>query len=160
MKYGITIMLSMALVALVTMPLHATADDGHAHWDDSKRSEFFEKRQNALHDKLELTAAQEPAWKDFVTSIKPDEHRTKHDWSELSKLSTPDRLDRMLTIMKDRQQALESRVKPIKVFYDQLTVEQKKTFDESFHALWRGHRWHHGYENRCHREDPHGQERN
>jgi protein CpxP len=139
MKYGIIIMIVAAFAALVAMPLLANADCERGHWDKTRHSEFMEKRQNALHDKLGLSASQEAAWNDFIVKSKPDEHRTRPDWSELSRLSTPDRLDHMLAMMKERQQAMESHVKAVKAFYAQLTPEQQKIFDESFPPHKREH---------------------
>lgn len=135
MKYGIYIMVFVAFAALVAIPLLASAENadcGHKHWDKSMRGDFMEKRQNALHDKLGLSTSQEAAWKDFIVRSKPGEHSTKPDWSELSKLSTPDRLDHMLAMMKERQQAMESRVQATKTFYAQLTPEQQKIFDDAY----------------------------
>ena len=131
-KYGILIMVFAAFAALVAIPLLANAECGHGHWDKSRRSEFMEKRQNALHDKLGLSASQEAAWNDFIVKSKPIERPTKPAWSELSTLSTPDRLDHMLAMMKDRQQTMESHAQAVKAFYAQLTPEQQKIFDESF----------------------------
>lgn len=132
MKYGILIMLLAAFAALVALPRLANAECEHGHWDKTRHSEFMEKRQNALHDKLGLSASQEGAWNDFIVKSKPNEHRTRPDWSELSKLPTPDRLDHMLAMMKERQQAMESHAEAVKAFYAQLTPEQQKIFDESF----------------------------
>ena len=106
------------------------------------------QRQNKLHDKLALSAAQEPSWKDLLAESKTAESRPKPDWAELSKLSTPERLDRILTMKKERLQAMESRAKVVKSFYAQLTPEQKKVFDESFAHHRQGHE-HEGH----HRQD-------
>jgi Spy/CpxP family protein refolding chaperone len=132
MKYGIIIMTVAAFAAMVVMPPLANAECEHGHWDKSKRIEFMEKRQNALHDKLGLSASQEAAWNDFVAKSKSNENWPNPDWSELSNLSTPDRLDHMLAMMKERQQAMESHAEVVKAFYAQLTPAQKRIFDESF----------------------------
>lgn len=132
MKYGLMIMVLAAFSVLVLIPLLASADCEHEHWDKSKHGEFMEKRQNALHAKLGLSASQEAAWNDFVAKSKSNEQTKRPDWSKLSSLPTPDRLDRMLAMMKERQQAMEVHVEAVKTFYAQLTPEQKKIFDESF----------------------------
>jgi protein CpxP len=141
-KYGIRILIPAAFVALIAIPLFARADCEHGYWDKAKHSEFFQKHEKELHDKLGLTATQETAWNAFVAKSRPGERPKKPEWSELSKLSTPDRLDRIQAMMKDRQQKMESRVQATKDFYAQLTPDQQKIFDESF-----GHR-HHDHERR------------
>jgi Spy/CpxP family protein refolding chaperone len=139
MKYGIIIMIVAAVSALAATPLLANAECKHGHWDKSWRGEFMEKRQNVLHDKLALSASQQSAWDNFILMSKPGERPAKSEWSELSKLSTPDRLDHMLVRMKERQQEMESRAKSVKSFYAQLTPEQQKIFDESFAPARRAH---------------------
>ena len=137
-------MVFVAFVALAAIPVFANAEYEHANCDKSKHSEFFEKRQSELHDRLGLSASQEAAWNNFVVKSKSNDHQTRPDWSELSKLSTPDRLDRILAMKKDREQAMESRVKVVKAFYAQLTPAQQKIFDESFSHRKQRHEWHHG----------------
>ena len=152
LKLGIIVLAISAFTTLAAIPLEANADSDHCQWDKSRHSEFMEKQQKELHGKLGLSASQEPAWKDFIAQMKPDEHQTKQDWSELSKLSTPDRLDHMVAKSKERQQALESHVQAIKAFYAQLTTEQKKIFDESFHFHRHGHGWFHRLWDKWHHE--------
>jgi Spy/CpxP family protein refolding chaperone len=142
MKYGIMLMVFAAFAALFAIPLLANAECEHGHWDKSKHSEFMEKRQNALHDKLGLSTSQEVAWNDFVAKTKPKDHSAKPDWSEVSRLPTPDRLDHMLAMMKDRQKVMESHVQVVKTLYALLTPEQQKIFDESFSHNNRGHDGH------------------
>ncbi len=132
-KNGIVTLAFAAVASLVAAPLVAQADCDHGHWDKAKHSEFMEKHQKELHEKLALSASQAPAWNNFVTNSKPKDGMAKPDWSELSKLSTPDRLDRMLAMMKDHEKSMESHVQVVKAFYAQLTPAQKKTFDDSFH---------------------------
>lgn len=142
MKHGLLVMVLAAFGVLVLIPLLASADCEHEHWDQTKRGEFPEKRQSMLHDKLGLSALQEPAWKDFIAKLKPSGQTSRPSGSELSKLSTPDRLDRMLAVMKDRERAMEAHAEAIKTFYAQLTPEQKKMFDASFFHPKDGHERH------------------
>ncbi len=133
-KYATSGLIVAAFVALIaTSPLvHADNDQKHCdhqHWNQESRSEHFQKRQQALHDKLALTANQEAAWNTFVAKIKPSERHDKADWSELSKLSTPERMDRMLAKAKEREQRFEVRVQATKDLYKQLTPAQQKVFD-------------------------------
>ena len=130
------------LAALAATPIAANADSDHWCRDNSRHSEYLQKRQTELHDKLGLSASQQPAWNDFITKTKPAEHQTRADWSKLSKLSTPERLDFLMAKSKEHQQALESHTKVVKTFYSQLNSEQQKIFDDSFHFHGHEHgRW-------------------
>jgi len=142
-KFGAATLIPIALASIFAISNIAYAHDedgkcGHGHWDKDKRAEFFQKRQKELHDKLALTSSQEPAWNSFVAKIKPNEMHKKEDWKEISKLPTPERLDRFLARAKEREQRIETRVQATKDFYQQLTPAQQKTFDASFQ-----HRGHH-----------------
>lgn len=146
MKNTKLIILAM-LTACIATPVFADKVCKQGYWDQSKRTEYFEKRNAELHDKLHLTEAQEPDWKAFIDKIKPSEHSEKPDWSTLSKMTTPDRLDHLLAKMKEHQQKMESHVAAVKEFYAHLTSEQKKIFDNSFHRHGMWHR-HMGHENK------------
>ncbi|OIQ74960.1 hypothetical protein GALL_433760 [mine drainage metagenome] len=139
-NFRMSILIPMALASLLAISPVAHADDSsghceHRHWDQEMHRAFFHKRQQELHDKLALTAAQEAAWNAFVAKTAPGEGRDRMSWSELSGLSTPDRLDRMLASAKDRELRLETRVQATKEFYMQLTPAQQKIFDASFQHL-------------------------
>lgn len=101
----------------------------HKHWWHESRSEHFQKRQQELHDKLSLTASQEAAWSVFVAKTKPSGMHDNANRSEVSNLSTPERMDRMLAKAKEREQQFEVRVQATKDLYKQLTPTQQKIFD-------------------------------
>jgi hypothetical protein len=129
-KYGAMIMI-VAFAALVAIPILANAEYEHALGDKSNRNVIIENRQNSLHNKRGLSESQEAAWNEFIAKSKSNERPTKSEGTELSKLSAPDRLDHKLAMMKNRQQAMESHVQAVKVFYAQLTPAQQKIFDGS-----------------------------
>lgn len=142
-KYGVSGLIAVAFAALITISPLAHADNDqkhcdHKHWDQENRGEYFLKRQQELHDKLALTADQETAWSTFVAKTKPSEGHNKTDWPELSKFSTPDRMDHMLARAKEREQRFETRVQATKDLYKQLTPAQQRVFDAAYQ--------HHGYE--------------
>ena len=130
------IAMPMSVLALLTafslQPLIAQAVCGHCHWNQEKHSENFEKRMNALHDELALSESQQVAWQDFTVALTPTAHEAKHDRSEFSQLTTPERLDRMLNMMKLRQEKMASHIQSIESFYSTLTSEQQKIFDQKF----------------------------
>jgi Spy/CpxP family protein refolding chaperone len=104
------------------------------------------KRQAALHDKLKITAAQEGAWKTFTEKTTPQRPATppvrpsKDEWN---KLSTPERLDRHLDMMKKMEVRMTDRIAATKEFYAVLSPEQQKVFDQEFRKM-EEHRFKHG----------------
>lgn len=122
---------SVASYAVDKPATECKAGAGMHHWDPAKFAERMEKRRAELHDKLKLTPAQEPAWNTFVAKTKftppPKPNR-----AELAKLTTPERLDRMVAAMKARETRMEEHVAATKDFYSVLTPEQKKIFDQQF----------------------------
>lgn len=88
--------------------------------------------QEALKAKLQLTPEQEPAWLAFTArmdagrSLQRPANGERVDWS---KLSTPERLDKMQERMAARQAAMSQRFDAIKSFYAALSPEQQKVFD-------------------------------
>lgn len=91
---------------------------------------FFEKRQAALHDKLKLNANQEAAWKTYLGKIGPVEPGQRPDRDAIAKLSAPERMEKMLGFMKERENRLASATAATKEFYAVLTPEQQKIFNE------------------------------
>ena len=87
-------------------------------------------RQAALKAKLNITTEQEPAWNAFMARTAPQprsNHRSeREDWS---KLTTPDRLDKMQAHQAERIAAMTSRIDATRSFYSALTPDQKQLFD-------------------------------
>lgn len=120
----------------------ASAHSMHQH-DGAKFRERMEKRQAALHDKLNLAQDQEAAWKAFtaaMTSIGHAQRPARGDWANLS---APERMERMLERSNQRQQRMASRLAAVKNFYSQLAPEQQKIFNDNFAKPHR-YRRHHG----------------
>lgn len=110
-----------------------------------KFAERMAKHQAKLHDKLKLTAAQEPAWTAFIASAaphRPDGARPAHQ--EFAKLSAPERMEKHLAMSKQRISMQENRLASLKTFYATLTPEQKKVFDENIGGGRHGRWGHHG----------------
>lgn len=108
---------------------HAHAHPG-LHGDGEKMAAAHAKHHARLHDRLKLTAQQEPAWKAFTEKTKPDPARRKAVREEMAKLTTPERLDRMQALMKERDARMAEHIAAVKEFYAQLSAEQQKVFDE------------------------------
>lgn len=127
-------LIGLAAIGLGTAPVLALADTGCGPMGagPGKFAERIEKRQTELHDKLNLTPAQETAWKSFHEKMKPTEPRNRPDPSELSALHAPERLERMLAMMKEHESRMADRVAAVREFYAVLTPEQQKLFDDQF----------------------------
>jgi len=127
-------LIGLAAIGLGTAPVLALANTGCGPMGagSGKFAERIEKRQAELHDKLKLTPAQETAWKSFHEKMKPAESRNRPDPSELSALHAPERLERMLAMMKEHESRMADRVAAVKEFYAVLTPEQQKLFDDQF----------------------------
>jgi protein CpxP len=113
----------------------------------AKWGEHMAKRQAKLHDALQLTAAQEPAWAAYQSAIKPaagmgmgagmGNHGDRAAWSTLS---APARMEKMIGMAKQHTAAMESHLAALNTFYAVLTPAQKKAFDAATMHGGRGHR--------------------
>lgn len=97
-----------------------------------RMKERMAKREAELRDKLKLTAAQEPAWKTFTEKMKPGNPPARPDRAEMEKLTAPERMEKALAMMKEREKRMTERVAAVKEFYVVLTPEQQKVFDAEF----------------------------
>ncbi|HUX62546.1 Spy/CpxP family protein refolding chaperone [Sulfuricella sp.] len=127
-------LIGLAAIGLGTAPVLALANPGCGPMGagSGKFAERIEKRQAELHDKLKLTPVQETAWKSFSEKMKPTGARNRPDRSELASLHAPERMEKMLTMMKEHESQMAVRVAAVKEFYAVLTPEQQKLFDDQF----------------------------
>lgn len=102
----------------------------------AKRGEHRARHLAALKESLKLTPAQESAWNAFTQTRQPvmqqngfdrQARQAKHD--EFAKLTTPQRLDKMLAMSEQRRARMVERAEAVKSFYVQLTPEQQSVFD-------------------------------
>ncbi|AOW11535.1 hypothetical protein LPB72_22600 [Hydrogenophaga crassostreae] len=114
--------------------------DGKGEMHNKHRAERMEKmqkrmaeRQAKLKAELKLAPEQEAAWTAFVerTAHEPRmagkrDGAQREDWS---KLTTPERLDKMQARHAERSAEMTKRIDATKSFYATLTPEQQKTFD-------------------------------
>lgn len=124
---------------------------------DQKRAERMARmqqkmaeRQAAFKAELKLTPEQEPAWNAFIARTQPQgrpaRQGSREDWS---KLTTPQRLDKMQALKVERDAAMAKRVDAIKSFYASLNADQQKVFDSKHMSgfqragMHRGHSKHH-----------------
>lgn len=128
------LLIGLATLGLGSAPILALANTGCGPMDggSAKFAERIEKRQAELHDRLKLTSEQETAWKTFSEKMKPSGPRNRPDRSELASLHAPERMEKMLSMMKEHENRMAERVAAVKEFYAVLTPEQQKLFDEQF----------------------------
>lgn len=98
------------------------------HMDPAQREAMAARHLQGLHDQLKLQASQEGAWKTFVASMKPGE-RVMPPKPQAGE-TAPQRMERMLDMMKQHQDAMQKRLDALKTFYAQLTPEQQKVMDQ------------------------------
>lgn len=109
--------------------------EGMPHRDPAKMAQMHAKHLADLKAKLKITTSQEAAWNTFADSMKPpaDMMNKRPDRAEMDKLTTPERIDKMRALHKERMTAMEAnmdkRAEATKTFYAALSAEQKKTFD-------------------------------
>lgn len=88
-----------------------------------------EDHQARLHEKLKLTAQQEPAWKKFTASQPLPNKAARLDRGEMQKLSAPQRMEKGLEHMRTMEKTMTEHLAALKEFYAALTPEQQKVFD-------------------------------
>lgn len=112
----------------------------HGQKNQAERMEQRAKHLAVLKAKLNLTAQQEAAWNAFTASRKGPMH-TMGDrqarQAEFAKLTTPQRMDKMLEMSDKRRANMVERAQATKAFYAQLTPSQQAVFDTE--AKFKGH---------------------
>ncbi|MBC7857706.1 MAG: Spy/CpxP family protein refolding chaperone [Burkholderiaceae bacterium] len=95
----------------------------------AKRAEGMAGHLAALHDKLKLSAAQEPAWATFIAAAKPPASTERPDAAALAKMSAPERMEKWIALSQLRLAAQQNSLAALKTFYAELTPEQRKILD-------------------------------
>lgn len=131
-------LVSSALLAsslgLVALPVVAAPHDcgpqeaRGAFWEH--RAEAIDLHHKKLLEALKLTTAQEAGWKKLLDAEHPQSRMAPGKVEDWSKLTTPERADRMLERTKEQQLQQTGHAMALKEFYATLTPEQKKVFDE------------------------------
>ena len=138
---------TLALAAHANEDHPASASAGRHEDHAGKFAERMAKHQARLHDKLKLTAAQEPAWKTLTAATTKGAMPARMDHAAIANMSAPERLEKWIAASKERITQQESHLADLKTFYAVLTPEQKKIFDDSVpggqHGGHRAHRMMH-----------------
>lgn len=136
----------LALITLTALGLAVSAAPapaslvgcGHARpsHDAARAAAWREKHLAALHDKLKLTPEQEAAWQAYAGKT-PSPQASRPDWRSLASLPAPERMDRILSFMKEREARLAEHAAALKALYRILTPAQQKIFDaQSARRAW------------------------
>lgn len=138
-----SLVIGMAVLGLGSAAVHAQDNQGrHGHQltqeqiaakqaeHKAKFQEMVAKRQAALHDKLKLTAAQEPAWTAFVAATTP-QFPAMPDHGAAASMTAPERMEKHLEMAKQHLATQETRLAAVKTFYAVLTADQQKIFDQA-----------------------------
>ncbi|HEY8049029.1 MAG TPA: Spy/CpxP family protein refolding chaperone [Ramlibacter sp.] len=110
----------------------------------------MQRRMEGLKRILQITPNQEGAWNAWATAMRPAQPMQAgwhHEREEFSRMTTPERIDRLRQVRARRDAEMDRRADATKVFYTQLTPPQQKAFDEislKFLKPGRGHRGGHG----------------
>ncbi|MBV8683551.1 MAG: Spy/CpxP family protein refolding chaperone [Caulobacteraceae bacterium] len=86
-----------------------------------------------IRQNLELRPDQEGALQDFVRAMTPPadyQRKMYQQQQEMRSMTTPQRLDAMVSHMDEMRQQMLDRVHATKDFYNQLTPDQKRKFDQ------------------------------
>jgi len=124
--------ITVAMLGLTTSAVAQWNDGGPGMGRDSGRMEKMrEQHETALHDKLKLSASQEKAWQAFIAEGKELRPKKRPDPLEFAGLTAPQRMEKMLDRMHDREARMEKMLGALKTFYAVLTPQQQKIFDDA-----------------------------
>jgi hypothetical protein len=169
------ILIGLTVLGMGTATLAAHADEGgwgHGGGDQHGRQhggqmmgERMAHFRAHLHDKLKLSAAQEPAWNAYVAATTPPKPAAgahqgmdgKGQHPDFATMSAPQKLQMFDDMAKKRLAMQESHLAALKTFYATLTPEQQKTFDHAIAmGMHRRHHHHHHWRHEDHEGYHHG----
>lgn len=91
------------------------------------------KHFQQLHQQLKLTPEQEAGWTTWMLKVEQARQQNKPspaDKQAMQSLPTPERLEKQIQFMKGRQAMLEASLEATRPFYQSLTPDQRKIFDD------------------------------
>jgi len=104
---------------------------------DNMRAARHQKHLDEMKVYLQLQASQEAAWQSFAGVMKtPIKRPTPMAPSELEKLTTPERIDKMMAQKAERDAEIAKRMNASKTFYATLSPTQQKVFDTHTQKLF------------------------
>lgn len=119
----------------------APADNARAGRMEKMREHKSERHTQHLAElksKLNLQAAQEPAWNTFTQSLQHPARMARPERASLEKMTTPERLDMMQAMKAQRDAHMQQRADATKAFYATLSADQKQVFDQETARMMKG----------------------
>jgi periplasmic protein CpxP/Spy len=119
----------------------APADNARAGRMEKMREHKAERHAQHLTElksKLNLQAAQEPAWNTFTQSMQHPTRMARPERASLEKMTTPERLDMMQAMKAQRDAHMQQRADATKAFYATLSADQKHVFDQEMARMMKG----------------------
>lgn len=142
MAMGLSAMAQGTAPSIPSEPMHRESGmavrpmQPHDHERNRQRmTERRDRQMQTLKAKLQLRADQEGAWTSYQTAMQAPQ--TPQDWmrhSELEKLSTPERIDKINQQMAQHLEAMRKHGEATKAFYATLDDTQKNIFDKEMFA--------------------------
>lgn len=102
------------------------------------KGERHTQRLAELKSKLNLQAAQEPAWNTFTQAMQHPARMAQPERASFEKMTTPERLDHMQAMKAQRDAHMQQRADATKAFYATLSAEQKQVFDQETARMMKG----------------------
>jgi hypothetical protein len=102
------------------------------------KGEGHTQRLAELKSKLNLQAAQEPAWNTFTQSMQHPARMARPERATFEQMTTPERLDMMQAMKAQRDAHMQQRADATKAFYATLSAEQKQVFDQETARMMKG----------------------
>lgn len=100
--------------------------DSNASW-----REVVQQRTTDLHDRLQLNAEQEKAWKQYQETVAANiQARQERERVDFSRLSAPERLEKSQQFARERDERMSRHLESFKAFYATLTPEQRNILDQ------------------------------
>ena len=119
----------------------APADNAHAGRMEKMREHMNERHTQHLAElksKLNLQAAQEPAWNTFTQSMQHPARMARPERATFEQMTTPERLDMMQAMKAQRDAHMQQRANATKAFYATLSADQKQVFDQETARMMKG----------------------
>ena len=121
-------------------PDHGAMQGMHPERNGADFKERIARRQAVLHDKLKLTGTQEAAWKTYIAAATPPAPPARPERGQWEKMSAPDRMEKMMGMMKERESHMATHLAAMKTFYATLSPLQQQIFNDNVGGGMRGHR--------------------
>jgi protein CpxP len=121
--------------------MHPMGAERHARMQE-RMHEHVTRRAAELKAELKLSPEQEGGWNSYLAAMKPPSNAQAPRREEFASLSTPERLDKMRELRRQRDAEFDRRDAATRSFYAGLSTEQKKVFDDNTarrHAEGRRH---------------------